>query len=90
MSKILSVLGVNGLGFGALKFGGAENEKSDLDSSLVLTEPFELSEDWAIDFTKKTLLFLESLWTEIGRRIGAGETFRTPAMVFRRSSETSM
>lgn len=58
MSKILSTLGVNGLGFGGLKFGGGENE--ELGSSLVLTE-VELSEDCAIDFTKKPLLFLESL-----------------------------
>lgn len=63
MSKILSPLGVNGLGFGGLKFGGGENEEPDLGSSLVLTEvePLELSEDCAVDTTNKPLLFLGSL-----------------------------
>lgn len=89
MSKNLSPLTLKGLGCGALKLGGAENEVPDLGSSFVLTEveTMGFSED---ALTKKTPSLREfdpaAFRVESGRTTGVVAKFRAPYMALRWSS----
>lgn len=79
ISKILSGLTENGLGFGGLKFGGGEIEGPDGFSLLTEVEAVGVSEDWADNFTVK-FLFIAALGGKNVLNIGGAAELRMPAI----------
>lgn len=79
ISKILSGLTENGLGFGGLKFGGGEIEGPEGFSLLTEVEAVGVSEDWADNFTLKLLLMVVLGGKDV-RNIGGAAELRMPAM----------